>query len=335
MKALVYEGPHNLTLQIIDMPEVQAGEVLLKVEAVGICGSELEGYLGHSSIRTPPLIMGHEFCGRVAETPPGHSTLNKGDLVVVNPLLSCGKCDRCLLGQPNVCRSRAIVGIHRPGAFAQFVAVPISSITKLPSGMKPEIASLAEPLAVCIHALKLAYRPFDNLLIFGAGPIGLLTMQAAKQMGAGAILVTDKQPQRLVYPARYGAHIALPEQLDKEVSETFGHKGIDLIIDCVGIQGTRHSALSLINSGGTIVMVGLGQDETTLPLNHLVRQEVTLKGAYTYTDEDFNHAVQLLVEGCIQTEEWMGLKDLEEGPEQFKALCDQRSEYSKIVLMNR
>jgi threonine dehydrogenase-like Zn-dependent dehydrogenase len=205
---------------------------------------------------------------------------------------------------------------------------------KLPAGMNPSIASLAEPLAVCIHALKIAYRPLASILIFGAGPIGLLTMQVAKRMGAGTILVTDKQRQRLAYPERYGARICVPEDMESGFKEAFGAKGVDLIIDCVGIQSTREAALSLVNPGGDIVLVGLGQDHTTLNLNHLVRQEVSVRGAYTYTDEDFAQAVELLVSDEIRTEEWMGLKPLEEAPVQFENLCEQRTEFSKIVLLN-
>ncbi|MBW7460403.1 alcohol dehydrogenase catalytic domain-containing protein, partial [Paenibacillus sepulcri] len=132
MEALVYQGPERITLEELEVPVPGADEVLIEVKSVGICGSELEGFLGHSSIRVPPLVMGHEFCGHITELGAGAGNLSVGDKVVVNPLISCGSCDRCLAGKHNVCRSRQIIGIHRPGAFARFVAVPAANVLQVP-----------------------------------------------------------------------------------------------------------------------------------------------------------------------------------------------------------
>lgn len=331
MRALVYQGPQQITLEVCDLPICTPDEVIIQVEAVGICGSELEGYLGHSSIRKPPLIMGHEFCGIVSSIGEHVLEVAIGDKVVVNPLLTCGRCDRCLMGKGNVCRKRSIVGIHRPGAFAQFVAVPSANVYKVPPEMDSGLASLAEPLAVAIHSIKLGIKPLDDLLIFGAGPIGLLTLQAARQMGAGKVMIVELQQARLQHVQRLGAEVASPDELEARIKVVFP-QGVNTIIDCVGVQATREQALRLINPGGSIIMVGLGQDKTLLDVNHLVRQEVSFIGSYTYAPLDFQQAIQLLLQGAIDVEGWTESRDLAEGPTAFQQLVEGKTKASKIFL---
>ncbi|MCD9023067.1 zinc-dependent alcohol dehydrogenase [Cohnella silvisoli] len=331
MQALIYYGPEKLTIEEMDVPACGHNEVLIEVESVGICGSELEGYLGHSSIRKPPLVMGHEFCGRVAATGELVRGLSTEDKVVVNPLISCRACASCLAGKINVCRNRNIVGIHRPGAFAQFVAVPASNVYRIPEEMDASLASLAEPLAVSIHGVKRGLRPLDDLLIFGAGPIGLLSLMAARHMGAGNITVVDLQPARLEHAQRLGAIVMTPDQLEERRNEGFP-QGIPTIIDCVGVQATREQAMTLINPDGTIVMVGLGHDRSALPVNHLVRQEISLIGSYTYSHEDIQQAIALLEQGKIDVQGWTEIRDLTEGPAAFQELAQGKSSFSKIFL---
>jgi 2-desacetyl-2-hydroxyethyl bacteriochlorophyllide A dehydrogenase len=332
MKTLVYEGPRSLSMKEAIVPVPNEDEIVIRVEAVGICGSELEGYLGHSSIRVPPLVMGHEFAGEIVSRGKDASRLSVGSKVVVNPLLSCGQCIRCREGRPNICRNRRIVGIHLPGAFAEYVVVPEASATAMPQEMDMALASLAEPLAVCLHAVKLGLTPFSDVLIFGAGPIGLLTLQAAKCMGARRVLVVDRQPSRLAYAAQLGAAVSTPEQLDTIFAELFGEAGTDTIIDCVGVRQTREQALLRVNPGGKVILVGLGQDITELPLNHAVRQEISLIGSYTYSDQDFAQAVDLLVSGTITRDGWTELRALEQAPEAFAGLVDGTETAGKIIL---
>lgn len=282
MQALIYQGAEKLTLEAIDAPGIGPREALVKVESVGICGSELEGYLGHSSVRVPPLVMGHEFCGRIAALGDQASGLSIGDKVVVNPLIACRACASCLRGDYNICRNRQIVGIHRPGAFADYVAVPVDSAIRVPQEMDASLASLAEPLAVAIHAVKLKCRPLDDLLIFGAGPIGLLCAAAARQMGIGRIVVLDLQPARLAHAENMGA-IGLSPRSIEERREALFPRGIPVAVDCVGVQATREQAMNLVDPGGSVIMVGLGQGRSELPMNHLVRQEISLIGSYTYS----------------------------------------------------
>lgn len=331
MQALIYQGPEKLTLEEVDVPSVKPGEVLVRVESVGICGSELEGYLGHSSIRVAPLVMGHEFCGTVVGIGDEVHGLSLEDKVIINPLIACRTCPSCLAGKINICRNRKIVGIHRPGAFAEYVAVPYENAIAVPKEMNASLASLAEPLAVAIHAVKLGLRPLDDLLIFGAGPIGLLCLLAAKQMGAGTIVVLDLQPTRLAHAERLGAVALSPSDIEARREELFP-QGIPLIIDCVGVQATRDQAMSLADSGGKVVMVGLGHGRSDLPVNHLVRQEISLIGSYTYSHEDFQQAVTLLRQGKIDIQGWTQTRDLADGPSAFQELVDGSGQYSKLFL---
>ncbi|OXS53707.1 hypothetical protein B1A99_29080 [Cohnella sp. CIP 111063] len=332
MKSLVYLGARQLAVEERDVPEPKPDEAILRVEAVGICGSELEGYLGHSSIRKPPLVMGHEFCGSIVRLGSDVHQFAIGSKVIANPLVSCGTCDRCRIGKGNICRNRQIVGIHRPGAFAEFVAVPAANLYSVPAAMDSSLASLAEPLAVCIHAVKLGLKPYENLMIYGAGPIGLLTLQAALTMGADRALVIDRQPDRLAFAKQLGAETATPEQAEKAREKLFGARGVDTIIDCVGVQSTREDAVRSINPGGTIVAVGLGQDQSLLSMNHVVRQEIAIVGSYTYSDEDFEQAVKLLSQGKVTGEGWSSTCGLEDAVGVFADLADGKAKFSKYII---
>ncbi|CAI6086742.1 zinc-dependent alcohol dehydrogenase [Cohnella sp. JJ-181] len=331
MRALVYQGPEKLAIEEVEVPGIQPHEIRVKVESVGICGSELEGYLGHSSVRVPPLVMGHEFCGRVDAMGDQVSGLSLADKVIVNPLIACRTCASCLRGETNICRNRRIIGIHRPGAFADYVSVPYENAIRVPQEMDASLASLAEPLAVAIHAVKLGCRPLDDLLIYGAGPIGLLCASAALQMGAGSVVVLDLQPARLAHATRLGAVGLSPRQIEDRRDDLFPD-GIPVIIDCVGIQATREQAMNLVDPGGSVIMVGLGHGTSELPMNHLVRQEISLIGSYTYAHEDFRQAVELLRQGKVAIEGWTEGRPLEQGPEAFEELAGGKSRFAKIFL---
>ncbi|THF82173.1 zinc-dependent alcohol dehydrogenase [Cohnella fermenti] len=347
MRALVWHGPQVLALEETKRPEPGPGELLLRVDAVGICGSELEGYRGHSAVRQAPLVMGHEFAGTVVAvgTSVGAEPLAAGAgsgadsllgrRVVVNPLLACGVCPRCLEGRPNVCRQRRIVGIHRPGAFADYVTVPSRSAILLPDGMDAALASLAEPLAVCVHGLRLGTpegaSPPD-LLVLGAGPIGLLALQAARAAGTGRALVVDRQPPRLAVARALGAEACLPEEAEAVCRELFGEDGPGTAVDAVGVRQTREAAIRLVGAGGRVVLVGLGQDDSLLPMNLAVRKELALLGSYTYDEAEFAEAIRLLETGAIAMEGWTAQCGLEEAAAVFAALDRGDSPFIKVIV---
>lgn len=334
MKALVWTGPREMEMQELAAPVAAPEEVLLRVTAAGICGSELSGYLGKNTLRRPPLVMGHEFTG-VVEV--GTGGLLPGTPVVVNPLLSCGGCDRCEAEQPHLCRKRVLMGAGRPGAFAELVTVPASACHPLPAEMSAETAALAEPLACAVRAVHLAQtQPGEQLLIYGAGPIGLLCLAVARRQGGTRVIVADTNSGRLRVAERWGANETV-NPAEHDVLETVGRltggRGMGAVIDAVGHGSTRNGALRALKPGGLVVFIGLHDEESSIPANLLVRQELRITGSFAYTPADFTEALNLLASGAIPPiAEWVEIRPLAAGPESFAELVAPGSEPTKILL---
>jgi threonine dehydrogenase-like Zn-dependent dehydrogenase len=338
MKALIWTAPQQMDYLDVETPELLPGEALLRVQSVGICGSEIEGYLGHNSLRVPPLVMGHEFCGTVEQVGDGVSPDWLEQKVVVNPLLYCGNCPSCRKGLTNLCQSRRIIGIHRPGGFAEWVAVPAKSLVAVPSEMKTERAALAEPLACSLRATRRAMlrHPFANVLVFGAGGIGLLCAKIAKLLGASTVIVADTNAERLNVALRNGAdRIVNPKEdgMPSLIQSFAGDKGIDVVIDAAGFQQTREISLELINPGGTFMNIGLGIDVTDLRINHLIRSEIEILGSFCYTDQDFQDAMNLLSAGTVTGNGWTEKRSLRDGWQAFAELTAGKVLSGKIILI--
>jgi 2-desacetyl-2-hydroxyethyl bacteriochlorophyllide A dehydrogenase len=317
VKTLVWDGPNAMHVEEAPDPEDPGpGELILKPEAVGICGSEVEGYLGHMGNRTPPLVMGHEFAGTVVATGEGASDLD-GARVAINPLSGCGECRLCRSGDSNLCRDRVLVGVHVPGAFADYVKVRAADARRLPDGISARIGALMEPLANGVHAVRLAPGSVESAVVMGAGTIGLVTLQAALLEGILHVAVVEPQDERRARAASLGAHAVYgsPEEA-KDAGEP------DLILDAVGAQATRALGLELLRPGGTMVCIGLAHDETTLGFHDVVRSQHRIQGSYAYTMPDFEQAHEWLVSGEASLEdELTAVRPLTDGPEQFARLA--------------
>jgi L-iditol 2-dehydrogenase len=322
------------------VPQPAPGEVLLEVAAVGICGSELSGYLGHNSLRRPPLIMGHEATGRIvspATTPLADGRLHgAGTRVAFNPLVVCGQCDRCTAGRTNLCRNRQLLGAHRPGAFARYVAVPAQQCWPLPDDLSMVAGALAEPLACAVHAVALSrIEAGQRLLILGAGAIGLCCVAVARAMGVEAITVSDVDSRRLAIARQWGAQTTIDarEQAVPEVMQQLHPGGVDAVIDAVGATPVREQAISAVVPGGPVVLIGLHDEASLLPANYIVRQEVLLVGSFAYTDDDFKRALDLLAQGHVRpADDWLAERPLSEGPAAFAELVTGNAAVTKIVL---
>ena len=320
MKAIVWQGPERMTVE--DVPEPDApgpGELILEAEAVGICGSEVEGYLGHMGNRTPPLVMGHEFAGRVVAAGDGASEL-EGARVAVNPLSGCGRCALCRAGHSNVCRERVLVGVHAPGAFADLVRVRAADARVLPDGVSARVGALMEPLANGVHAVRLG-GPAERAVVLGAGTIGLVTLQAALLSGIPHVAVVERQPERLDRALRLGA------------SEVRDERDFDLVLDAVGAQATRRLGLELLRPAGTMVCIGLASDDTTLGFHDIVRSQHRIQGSYAYTMDDYEQAHAWLVSGeATLGDDLEPVLPLEEGPAQFARLAQGPPAEFKVFL---
>ena len=322
MKALVYQGVE--TLGFTDVPDAipQAGEHLIKVEAVGICGSDMHAYLGHDARRPAPLILGHEAAGTIV------GGTHDGMRVTVNPLVTCGVCPACKAGRENLCPERQIISMMpREGAFAQYVAMPMSNLVEVPDHVPLEKAALAEPLAVSWHAARLALDALhpamdQRALVIGGGAIGLAASLALKAMGLDDVTVVEPDPARCAFLCEQAGQTAVAS----------ADQSYSIVIDAVGFGVTRASASSLVQPGGVIAHVGLGDDKPGLDVRRATLQEITFIGTYTYTAADFRDTAAALFDGRLGTLDWTQTRPLSEGTSAFADLRAGKVATPKIIL---
>jgi threonine dehydrogenase-like Zn-dependent dehydrogenase len=326
MKAIVWQGPSEMTVEERPEPgDPGAGELILQPEAVGICGSEVEGYLGHMGNRTPPLVMGHEFAGRVVAAGQGAGEL-EGARVAVNPLSGCGHCALCEAGLGNVCPDRKLVGVHVASAFADYVRVRAADARVLPDGVSARVGALMEPLANGVHAVRLAGEGIEHAVVLGAGTIGLVTLQAALLSGIPRVEVVEPHDARRERATRLGAHAvhAAPPHDDL---------GPDLVLDAVGAQVTRAAGLEILRPGGTMVCIGLAADDTTLGFHGVIRSQHRIQGSYAYTMADYEQAHEWLVGGAASLgDDLTPVLPLDAGPDQFARLSEGPPAEFKVFL---
>lgn len=329
MQALVYEGPQIMSMREVPIPELQADEVLIKVQVAGICGSELGGYLGHNSLRKPPLIMGHEFAGTVEKIGRDVKHLAVGERVTANPLITCRVCRYCLSGESQLCPNRQLLGAHRSGAFAEFVNIPERNVYRLEANTSFEQGAFVEPFACAVHVCRIAsLSPRDRLIIYGAGPIGLFVLQTAQVYGLRDIVVVDLNPARLEIAAELGA-IAITD-LEKVEGISFG--SFDVAIDAVGAGITRQLCIKAVRPGGTVIFTGLHEAEATLPINDMIRSEITTKGGFAYSTEDFETAHTWIGQARVNLMPWTEQFPITEGGACFEKLIKGPGKVAKILL---
>ncbi len=335
MRTLVYVEPRKMELRDAVIPIPSPTEVIVKVEASGVCGSDLHGYLGKSLNRKPPLIMGHEFAGVVASVGEAVRDLAPGAAVTVYPLITCGQCSACRRGETSQCPFREVIGIHRPGGFAEFVVVPRASVIPLPAGISVFMASLAEPLANAVHIFnRNVHGIVRRIAIFGAGTQGLMALHLARLLSPAVVVSVDIVPARLALAERLGATATLNARTEDAVGrirELTGREGVDLAIEAVGSTITRQAALASVRTGGTVALLGLGEETTPLNAVDIVNREITIRGSYAYTYDDFVRAVELLGTGIVRGE-WARPYPLEAGPEVFRRLTTDPGDLIKAVL---
>jgi threonine dehydrogenase-like Zn-dependent dehydrogenase len=337
MRALLYPKFGELEFRSdLPEPEPAAGEVLIEVEACGICGSELGGFIHRSPRRPPPIVMGHEFAGRVGALGAGVTGLEPGQRVMVNALIHCGECDLCRRDLTHLCRSRQVFGMHRPGAFAERVSVPAHVVYPLPENVSFVQGAMVEPLGNGLHVIDLARgNTLETVLICGAGTIGLMCYIAARAAGAQRIAVTDTNDGRLQVARDLGADLAInvrEQDLASVVQEWTEGRGVELAVDAVGAEATRIDAVHAARPGGDVVWIGLHQNETTFAALDIILPEKRVIGSYGASDKDIRRGIQLFSEGKVPMEAWTEIFPLEEGAEVFLDMVHQRRPIIKAVL---
>lgn len=322
MKALVYKGVE--LLEFTDMPDAMPldGEQLIKVEAVGICGSDMHAYLGHDARRPAPLILGHEAAGII------QGGDDNGMRVTVNPLVTCQTCLACTSGRENLCPDRQIISMMpRQGAFAQYIAMPKRNLVEVPADIPLHKAALAEPLAVSWHAARLALDALHpsmakRALVIGGGAIGLAAALALNAMGVGDVVIVEPDEARQRFLSdRCG------QQAVRSTDEAY-----PIVIDAVGFGVTRALASQQVEPGGVIAHVGLGDDKAGFDVRSATLQEITFIGTYTYSAQDFRDTAAALFDGRLGPLDWTETRTLAEGVSAFADLRAGRVAAPKIIL---
>lgn len=291
MRAVRLEYVGSMTLRGIDRPSAGPGELVIRVLAAGICGSDRHMYKGEYPTAIP-VTLGHEFCGLVEEVGDGVSSFKGGELVTVDPNIACGTCPACRRGRPNLCANLKAIGVTRDGGFADYVAVPCGQAFILPSDLDPVHGAFCEPLACCIHAIdKARIRPGDSVAILGGGVIGLLMVQLARLAGAGQVILITRQLSRREAALRLGAtHAFDPAASDTVASvREVTHGGADVVIECAGVPETLQTGVRMARRGGAFILFGVtpaGLEVPVLPFDLLVN-EIEIRPAYL---NPFTHA---------------------------------------------
>ncbi len=328
MKALVYTAPFEMQYRDQDEPGQHAGDVIVDVQAAGICGSDMHAFHGHDPRRNPPLVLGHEVAG-ICQT-GAHAS----QAVAINPLISCGQCEYCGQGRFNLCPERTMIGMTRPGAFAEHVAIPERNLFVLPPHMNPVHAALAEPTATAVHALHLAARTAVRPLseartaVIGGGAIGLISALLLRAYGAPDPLISEPNPLRQTTAARAGM-----DNLHDPGKNALSEDHFDLVVDAVGSAVTRRVAISAVRPGGVVLSIGLQESGGELDARKLTLAEISLLGCYTYTPSDFGAALSVLANGALGELEWVETHPLSEGARMFGELDKGRVAAAKVVLI--
>lgn len=341
MKALVLEAASQFVIKEVPDPTPEPGEALIEIQACGICGSDVHGYDGSSGRRIPPIIMGHECAGTVAGLGEGVADWSVGDRVTMDSMLYCGHCETCTSGRTNLCDNRQILGVscdefRRHGAFARYVTVPASLLVALPDRVSFEQAAFAEPLGVCLHAVRLVNpSPGSSAVVVGTGMIGLLLLQVAKAEGCERIIAVDLDPAKLEMALKLGADEVINpadgDPVDRILALTDG-KGADCAWEAVGATDPIDTAIRSVGKGGKVGLVGNVSATTEFPLQAVVTRELTLYGSCACTGE-FGDAIDLIASGKVSVDPLITDRGgLEDAPGFFARLHRNEPGHLKVMI---
>jgi L-iditol 2-dehydrogenase len=340
MKSLVLTEYGKLEIKDMPLPEVGAGDVRVRVDSCGICGSDVHGYDGSSGRRVPPLIMGHEAAGTVESVGEGVDSLAPGDRVTFDSMISCGQCRFCRAGEINLCDNRRVVGVSpgdwkQHGAFAEYVVVPERIVFPLPDGLSFAHAAMVEPVSVAVHAVsRTPIRLGDRAVVVGCGMIGLLTIQAAKAAGCGAVFAVDLDHTRLERAARLGADVVLnaTEDVPAAIFMATGGRGVDVAFEAVGAAEPIATAIASLRKGGALTLIGNVTPKVEVDLQAIVTRELALYGSCASSGE-YPRCLDLLGQGVIKVDELVtAVAPLEEGPSWFDRLHAREPGLMKVIL---
>jgi L-iditol 2-dehydrogenase len=341
MKALLLTDYRRLELADMPQPEVGPDDLLVRVAACGICGSDVHGFDGSTGRRIPPLVMGHEASGRVEAVGRNVTQFKPGDRVTFDSTVSCSECDYCRMGRVNLCDRRQVLGVscgdyRRHGAFAEYVAVPERIAYALPDTVPLEHAALIEAVSVAVHAVSITpIGPHGTIAVIGTGMIGLLVIQALRNVGVKRLIAVDVDGDRLALAQRLGAHIAVNARdgdAAAEIVKATDGRGADAALEVVGASSTIATAIHAVHKGGAVTLVGNVSPTAEIPLQIVVNREITLQGSCASNGE-YPECIDLLASGAIDVAPLISAcVPLAEGPQWFQRLYNREPNLMKVIL---
>jgi len=341
MRALLLEKYNELKLTDVPVPEFGREDVLIRVRACGICGSDVHGYDGSTGRRIPPLIMGHEAAGIVHSTGRDVRGFKPGDRVTFDSTVSCGACRFCAAGAVNLCEKRQVLGVscgeyRRNGAFAEFVSVPARIVYALPDEFSFAHAALIEAVSVAVHAAKITgIRPGSTAVVIGAGMIGLLSVQAFRHHGCERVFAVDVDETRLKMARDLGATDTFSGSASEIVSRVLAltdGRGAEIAVEAVGAQEPINTAIECVCSGGTVTLIGNVSPKVEIPLQRVVSRQLRLLGSCASAGE-YPECISLMQKGAIRVEPLISaVAPLSDAPGWFERLHAREPELMKVVL---
>jgi threonine dehydrogenase-like Zn-dependent dehydrogenase len=326
MRALVYTGPGRVEMQDRPRPAALPGQEEIAIQIAGVCGSDISGFLGHSALRKPGLVLGHELLGRRAD----------GRRVVANPLVSCGQCNACLSGAQNLCESWKLLGLGTtPGTFAEYVALPSGQVYDVPDSLSSEQAILAEPLANIVHMFRIVSPPpFFRFAIVGAGTMGALALLASRLIGGRDVLAVDVNDERLATMRKLGASALANVSTADATAEALrsSGRGYDVVLDASGSAPARQMAFDLCRPGGQVILLGMGTQRSEVNFVASIRKEHRVVMSFAYSPADFRRSLDLLIAGEINLTPWTVRMPLERGQEAMERMSHRPGVALKMML---
>jgi L-iditol 2-dehydrogenase len=342
MKALVLKEYKKLVYEDIPRPQINKDEVLIRVKACSICGSDVHGLDGSTGRRIPPVVMGHEAAGIIEETGADVKGFNAGDRVTFDSTIYCGKCHYCRSGRVNLCDNRRVLGVscedyRQNGAFAEYVAVPQHILYRLPEDVSFEKAAMVEPLSIALHAVNITQISLnDTAVVVGSGMIGLLVIQVLKSAGCGRVIAVDVDRNKLDLALKLGADVGLKSDeadVTREVLKLTGNRGADIAIEAVGISAALKTALLSLRKGGALTLIGNLSPSVELPLQTVVTKEITIKGSCASSGE-YDTCLQLISRKAVNVDALISkTAPLSEGAQWFERLYNREAGLMKVILM--
>jgi L-iditol 2-dehydrogenase len=341
MKALLLSEYSRLEVVEVPMPRPGPDDVLIKVEACGICGSDIHGYDGSSGRRIPPLVMGHEAAGVVSATGSGVSDLKEGQHVTFDSTVYCGECEFCRTGESNLCQNRQVVGVSTPdfrreGAFAEYIVVPRRIVHPIPNSLSFAEAAMVEPLSVAVHAVALSdLKEGSSALVVGAGMIGLLVLQALRASGCTNVIVSDVDDSRLNLAKELGATATINAKSSDTAAEVLRHTngtGVDVALEAVGSTPTIKAAIESVRRGGIVTLIGNVVPAVEIPLQVVVSRQIRLQGTAASAGE-YPECIDMLASGRVNLKPLISMvAPLEDGASWFDRLHAREANLMKVIL---